>query len=84
MGNSCANLARRLWRLRKRAKGVNVINNRKPNPMKIAFALAAAALLGACSSMHSATCVQPDPVQPSSGCWNQGLDCGTNIQTNTK
>jgi uncharacterized lipoprotein YajG len=48
--------------------------------MKIAYALATVALLAGCSSMQSATCVQPDPVQPSSGCWNKGTDCGTNIQ----
>ncbi|MCA3244668.1 MAG: hypothetical protein INF43_05130 [Alphaproteobacteria bacterium] len=52
--------------------------------MKIAFALATVALLGACSTMQSASCVQPDPVQPASACWNKGVDCGTDIQANTK
>lgn len=33
-------------------------------------------LLTACAQHQ---CVQPDPVQPSSGCWNKGLDCGTGI-----
>lgn len=44
------------------------------------IALALAALgLAACST--TTTCVQPDPVEPSStsGCWNQGIDCGTPI-----
>jgi uncharacterized protein YceK len=52
--------------------------------MKIAYALAAAALISGCSTMNSATCVQPDPVQPASACWNKGTDCGTEIQANTK
>jgi hypothetical protein len=52
--------------------------------MKTAFALAAVAFLGACSAMQSSVCVQPDPVQPASGCWNQGVDCGTDIQPHTK
>lgn len=50
--------------------------------MKItAIAFAAAALLAGCSSMHSATCVQPDPVQPAvdSKCWNQGVNCAQGI-----
>jgi putative hemolysin len=46
--------------------------------MKTVIALAAAALLAACSS--TTMCVQPDPVQPVSGAWEKGLDAGTGIQ----
>ena len=48
--------------------------------MKITFAaLAVATLLGACSTMNTGTCVQPDPVQPASKCWNQGVNCAEGI-----
>ena len=45
--------------------------------MKTMLALAAAIALTACGA--TTQCVQPDPVQPASGCWNQGVNCGTPI-----
>lgn len=46
--------------------------------MKALLAIATVALLAGCA--YNSQCVQPDPVQPSSKCWNQGVDCGTGIQ----
>jgi uncharacterized lipoprotein YajG len=63
---------------------VQQTQEKKARPMKIALALAAAALMAGCASMQSATCVQPDPVQPAvnSKCWNNGVNCGQGITPN--
>jgi uncharacterized lipoprotein YajG len=41
--------------------------------MKAILAVAAFVVLAGCAYQNQ--CVQPDPVQPASKCWNKGVNC---------
>ena len=41
--------------------------------MKALFAAMALVVLAGCAAQNQ--CVQPDPVQPASKCWNNGVNC---------